>query len=201
MAYSEDDIHNILHYEDLLKRHGDSYKALDWGSRESQIRRFQVLAEIGISSGDTVLDVGCGLADFHSWLQLNIPGVIYSGIDISSAMIVQAAKKYPNAPLFVGTIFNEDLICDSYDYIVASGIFTMRQNRPFDYLSTCVAKMFSRSRKGTAFNCLSTWGNTSTPNEFKADPLLVLRECQSLADYATLRHDYHSGDFTIYLKR
>src|SRR5688572_31025014 len=56
------------HYDALVARHGLSHKALDWGSRDSQELRFSVLAAIADLRGCSVLDVGCGLADFCAFL-------------------------------------------------------------------------------------------------------------------------------------
>ena len=68
---NNDDVTNINLYESLLKKYKKCFRTLIWGSSKSQIRHFKVLAEIGISSGDKVLDVGCGLTDFYNWIKKN----------------------------------------------------------------------------------------------------------------------------------
>jgi ubiquinone/menaquinone biosynthesis C-methylase UbiE len=198
-SQSTDDLQNIHLYESLLSQHGDSFKSLNWGSRESQIKRFEVLAEVGIKSGDSVLDVGCGLADFYAWLQKHRPGVLYSGIDITPEMIKRARERFSDIHLMVGTILEGPLDSIGYDYVVASGIFYLRQFDPEIYMEKTISSMFYLAKRGVAFNCLSSWIQNPEPGEFYADPLRTLQFCRTLTPYLTLRHDYHKGDFTIHL--
>lgn len=198
-SQSTDDLQNIHLYESLLSQHGDSFKSLNWGSRESQIKRFEVLAEVGIKSGDSVLDVGCGLADFYAWLQDNQAGVFYSGIDITPGMIKQAKKKYPDIALAVTSLFELSLGRDSYNYIVASGIFTYMGSNSNLAMQKLVQRMFDLSSVAVAFNSLSSWSSDKESDEFYADPYETMEFCRSLTPWVTLRHDYHPRDFTIYM--
>lgn len=189
---------NNAFYEKLLDRHGYSHKSLDWGSKESQICRFKVIKEVGIQDNDTLLDVGCGLADLYEWLVVNKTFVDYAGIDISSQMIKAAQRRYPNLELSVGSIFD---IEKTYDYIISSGIFVFRENRPLTYMITSAKKMFQHADKGVAFNSLSTWAKKDIDNqEFHADPAETLALIsKQITNNLVLRHDYKSNDFTIYL--
>jgi ubiquinone/menaquinone biosynthesis C-methylase UbiE len=93
---SNDDIKNINLYENLLKKYKKGFSTLNWGSSKSQIKRFKVLAEIGISSGDKVLDVGCGLADFYNWIKKNKLQIKYTGLDMTPGMIKESKKNSQN---------------------------------------------------------------------------------------------------------
>jgi len=104
-----DDKRTISLYQKLLEEHGETYRALDWGSRESQQKRFEVLAGIGVNKGDRILDVGCGLADFNAWLIENRPGVEYAGIDLTPGMVERAQTRFPNSKILNKTIFDKDL--------------------------------------------------------------------------------------------
>ena len=197
----QDDQKNIKLYQNLLSEHGDSFRSLDWGSQESQIKRFKILADIGISNVDSVLDVGCGLADFNEWLQKHCPGVNYSGIDITPEMISHAKIRYPKLELFNKTIFEIDAPDGSYDYLTASGIFAFRKENPHEYVFATIEKMFNLCRKGIAVNSLSLWASTRATEEFYADPLVIIDFARTLTPRVVLRHDYHPSDFTIYLYR
>lgn len=95
-TFNVDDLKSIETYSSLLANHGDSFRALGWGSSDSQRRRFEVIGASGIQPGDSVLDVGCGLADLNAWFLDNLPGVTYSGIDITKNMASKAKERFPN---------------------------------------------------------------------------------------------------------
>jgi len=194
-----DDRRNIHLYQSLLTKHGDSYKALDWGSRESQIRRFEVLTDIGMIAGDHILDVGCGLADLNAWLIENKPGIKYSGIDLTPNMTKKAKARFPDTSIENKTVFDLDTTIEIYDYVVASGIFVFRKDGPERYLCSTVQKMFEICKKGVAFNSLSSWAKMKSSNEYYADPLRVIEFSKNLTSTFVLRHDYHVGDFTVFL--
>ncbi len=196
---NSDDKRNVDIYEALLAEHGETYRALDWGSRESQQKRFEVLAGIGISAGDRVLDVGCGLADLNAWLIEHRPGVEYSGIDLTPVMAERAQARFPNAKISNQTIFDLDFPIQAFDYLVASGIFVFRQKSPEEYLFSTIRTMYKFCIKGVAFNSLSFWAEIKSPNEFYADPATVINFCRRLTRKVVLRHDYHPADFTVYM--
>lgn len=196
-----DDERNINLYTSLLEKHGCDYQALNWGSKESQLLRFQVLADIGVSEGDSILDVGCGLGDFYEWLDKNLPSLAYAGLDMTPAMVKAAAKRFPSVSFIEGTI---DALIEQrqqFDFVMASGIFAHRQQSPIDFLHNMIEKMYEQSIKGCAFNCLSSWRDIKDEQEFYANPLSTVEFCRSLSSRVVLRHDYHEGDFTIYMYR
>lgn len=197
----DDDSFNNQVYADLLAKHGHSFKSLNWGSFKSQQLRFKILSDIGLQAGDSVLDIGCGLADYYLWLSNNIPGVDYSGIDLSPSMINQAVKRFPELSLRSGTIFDNPFKELKFDYVFASGIFYLRKESPESYLFSTIKAMFDHCNKGVAFNSLSTWSSSQTPGEFYANPSSVIDFCRSLTPYVVLRHDYHPCDFTVYITK
>ena len=125
-----DDERTVLFYQALLEKHGNSFRALNWGSVESQIKRFEVLAEVGLKSGDSILDVGCGLADLHAWILEQNLRVNYTGIDITPSMTREAQNRFPDVVITNNTIFDNDLSDDVFDYVVAreSSFFERRPN-------------------------------------------------------------------------
>lgn len=194
-----DDQKTIVLYESLLAKHGETYRALDWGSFESQQKRFEVLAGIGIAAGDRILDVGCGLADLNAWLIKHRPGVDYSGIDLTPGMVKSAQSRFPNVKISNNTIFDLDSSFQPFDYLVASGIFVFRQENPRDYMFSTIKAMYKICTKGISFNSLSAWARNKSPNEFYADPASLIDFCKIITPKVVLRHDYHPADFTVYL--
>ena len=194
-----DDVNTILRYSTLLKKYGDCFRALNWGTAESQRARFEVLFDIGIQSGDRILDVGCGLADFYAWLLERLPSVNYEGIDITPNMVQAAKKRFPDIIISNKNIFDPDLKANSFDYLIASGIFFLRKEVPMKYMESIVSEMFDKSIKGIAFNSLSAWASEKTQGEFYADPYEVVEFCKKLSPNIVLRHEYHPADFTVYV--
>lgn len=199
--WQTDDERTVRTFTETAGRFGFDARALQWGSALSQRLRFAALAGIGNLNQASVLDVGCGLGDFALWLQEHRVTSDYTGIDITPRMIQMARLRAPALKFEVANLLDPSCCFEdsSFDYVVASGIFFLRQQEPMAYLLTMVSKMFQLCRMGVAFNSLSQWGDQKEAGEFYADPLEVLATCRRLTDSLVLRHDYHPGDFTIYL--
>lgn len=194
-----DDTNNINLYETLLKKYGEDYRALDWGSESSQNLRFSILNEIGLKKNDKVLDIGCGLSDFYGWLQKHNPKVKYSGLDITPGMIMQSKSRFPELDFYLGSIHDIKIESQKFDYLIASGIFVFRTVKPKDYMCKTIKKMYKLSKKGIAFNSLSSLSKNKSHKEFYGDPCETFKFCKSFSSRVVLRHDYHDGDFTIYM--
>jgi ubiquinone/menaquinone biosynthesis C-methylase UbiE len=195
-----DNDRNIALYSSLLQKHGKNFQALNWGSEKSQKLRFKILAEIGIQNGDSVLDLGCGLGDLYQWFKVIKTDVIYTGIDLTPAMVKHAQERFPEINFFEGNINGlPETQVAGYDFVVASGIFAHRQQQPTEFLYETIHEMYRRAKKGIAFNCLSSWREEQDEGEFYADPIETLNYCRSISNCITLRHDYHHGDFTLYI--
>jgi SAM-dependent methyltransferase len=196
-AAAYDDAHTIAFFSNLLHQHRVSPLSVNWGSQASQERRFAVLAGIGELAGRSVLDVGCGLGDFYGWQQRQKLGVEYHGVDLTPAMAQAAQARFPEASFRAGNVLVEDF--GTFDYVIASGIFYLRQHEPVRFLQSMIARLFAMSRRGVAFNSLSTWSTRKEAGEFYADPAETLEFCRTLTPRVVLRHDYHPGDFTVHL--
>lgn len=199
----DDDRHTITHFSRLLSRHGRTHAALEWNSRESQERRFGVLSEVGLRSGDSVLDVGCGTGDLVAWLDRHGLSVRYRGIDMTPLMVETARERFPDRDFVQGCLLS-DLVpltdADRFDWVVASGIFAHRRDRPDTYMRTMIQAMLKRADKGVAVNSLSL----KAPYSYKwtlyhADPDAMLEWAGDHAAKVVLREDYDPNDFTLYL--
>ncbi|WP_299395032.1 trans-aconitate 2-methyltransferase [Pelagibius sp.] len=203
MTTQDDDRNTVDVFSSSLREHGQSFRALNWGSEEGQANRFRILCEIGIGDGDSVLDVGCGLGDLYGHLQRSGIGASYTGLDITPDMISTARQRFPDAAFREGSLLGTaEPPLAQVDYVLASGIFYLRRARPFEHLQSSVRRMFDLCHKGVAFNCLSSWGDAAGgSDEYREDPAQCLEFCRTVSPWAVLRHDYHPGDFTIYLRR
>lgn len=182
-------------YLSCLDKSSDSHLSVNWGSKESQEKRFEVLMNISQDFIESsIIDVGCGLGHFADFIKDRKFLGAYYGIDILNEMIKNAQKRHPEL------IFkNSDLSsCDnsSYDYVIMSGIFTLANLMIYQKE---INNAFRVCKKGIAFNTLSSWAIQKEKGEFYADPLKTLEFCAKLTSKVVLRHDYLPHDFTIYM--
>ncbi|MAH06459.1 MAG: hypothetical protein CL561_12960 [Alphaproteobacteria bacterium] len=199
--WREDDAFNVRQYTELLETHGLNHQSLDWGSERSQHKRFKILAEIGLTDNDSVLDIGCGLGDLFGWLKMHdYKNIQYKGIDITDALIKQAQVKYPSA-VFESVNVLEGNYTTQFDYVFASGVFAKRNTDTANFAKTMIEKMFSFAQKGVAFNSLSSLSENLSADDNSLDPYGLLDFCRNLSPWTILRMDYHPHDFTIYIKR
>lgn len=200
MTWDEDDRRNVQLYTNLTDRFGPEVRALNWSGRKSQQKRFAVLTQVGHLHAASVLDVGCGMGDLLDWVQAAGMKINYTGVDLTPRMIEIARAKFPRETFILGSLFNtEGQLEDSYDFVLASGIFYFRQNAPWEFLTQTVALMFRLCKQAVAFNSLSAWAPQKEAQEYYPDPLATAAFCHTLTPRVVLRHDYHPGDFTIYM--
>ena len=167
-------------------------KSLGWGSEYSQIKRFDTLLDIeGYDKDDSVLDVGCGYGDLSVFIN------DYTGIDLRATAIKKAIEKYPLKNFIIGDISNlEDNL---YDWVFSSGIFCFKYRWKETTIFN-IDKMYSICKKGCAFNFLSY---NTTGQKIKGMKYTRISEVvpiiESMTNRFTIRHDYLSNDFTVYL--
>ncbi len=187
-------------HRDSLTRYGYHPNALYWSSREIQEIRFRVLAEIGIESGDSVLDVGCGFGDFKGWFGKQGGALDYVGIDLSPDLLAEARGRHPDSIFVDGDLFDMDFADQSFDWVVLSGALNEQLHDDGAYARRVIARMLLLCRKGVAFNLLDA--RYLQAHDLQSHmPEEMLDWCRSLCPHCTLRDDYLDNDFTIYMRR
>lgn len=184
------------HYLPLLAKHGDTNLAVDFQHAGNHQARFTILAAIDNLSDVSILDVGCGVGHFSRWLNEREYRGDYLGIDLLPEMVARARKAHPDTRFEVADIL-ADPARHRADYVMSSGIFHLGDQA---FMHRMIAAMYRASRKGVAFNSLSSWDDYHTQDEFFcADPLETLEFCRTLTAQILMRHDYLPHDFTIFL--
>ncbi len=186
------------YYDDLVRKYGHDPRACDYGRVESQKTKFRVLSEVLPLGNSSLLDVGCGFADFATFLEERFPGVRYSGIDLCSAMVDEARRNHPDLDLRVANI-SDASFTRTFDVVTANGIFYLLGDQAWPMMQVMIERMYALATTAVAFNSLSAWATDQEAGEFYADPLQVIDFCRRLTPWVVLRHDYHSRDFTVYL--
>lgn len=130
----------------MYARHKNSFKSLHWSSKETQIKRFEILCQIADLRGRKVLDLGCGFGDLLGFLKSKNIFVKYSGIDIVEEFILKAKATYKDGDFLLGNIDNLNI---RVDYVLASGLFAFG-NKTFFFHT--ITKALSLARFGLGFN-------------------------------------------------
>lgn len=196
-------------YTGNLATHGLSSKSVGWKDEASQLLRFERLAQIidrGPSAGGvSVNDWGCGYGSMFRYLD-NLPGVEmcgYTGYDISEEMLGAASQAIasPKARFVLGAQVTEDA-----DYSFVSGTFNVRldaADAEWDqYVKEQVTAIYARSRRGMAFNLLTSHVDWKQENLFYADPRDFFDFCKRhLSRSVTLLHDYPLYEWTMLVHR
>ena len=142
----------------------DSSEIVGWmDGKKNQLKRFQTLLDIGVKSGDSVLDFGCGVG--HMVEHINDTGlkVKYSGIDVNKDAIRKATKALMISDIMgvspmnasTGIVFSHGSLQDikeNYDWILASGVFNYKF--PKAEMIQTVNELLNHANKGIAFNLL-----------------------------------------------
>lgn len=186
-------------YDRLVDEHGHHYRACDYGRAESQRKKFEIMAAAVPLGGKTVLDVGCGFADFADFLNERYEDVSYTGVDISPRMTEQARALHPGLDIKCLNILEENP--GTHDVVMANGIFYLLGADAWAIMQRTIARMFDLCREAVIFNTLSTVAYQREADEFYANPARTLEYCQTLTPRVVLRHDYLPHDFTVLMHK
>lgn len=190
---------NIQSYNDTFAKYGpNSSQSLKWATKQTQYFRFKILSEIADLTGAVVLDYGCGLGDLLDYLSSQGFVEEYIGVDINEKLITAAKEKYPKGRFIQGTKFPKN------DYCLISGIFNDRLHDDEEYqlrfLQDTLNKAFQSSRKGVAFNIISTFVERDSDDMWHFNPFELAKWCmEHITPFVNVRHDYRIGNATLYL--
>jgi len=186
-------------FNKLVEKHGYSPKSLAYGSEKSQKIKFNIVTEVGIEDNCSVLDVGCGFGDYFNYLkQRGIKNVKYCGIDISNKIVDLAKEKNSLVNVIQGNVL--DLSDDEkYDYVISLGFNAVKTGSNWETLTQVLDKMWKLSKKGIAYNAVSTFSEAKPRKIYFVSPAKVIDYIMNNLTYKVVfRHDYMPHDFTIF---
>lgn len=188
-------------YKDRLLQYGPGIKALASGTEERRAIRFDILTEIGIKEGASVLDIGCGLADYYAHLSQKGINVLYTGIDIVPELVQAARAVYPNLDLQVRDLQENPFPESSFDYVVCSQVFNLHfgDGKNDDLVRDMLRIMFRTARHGVAVDLLTSYVDFKQEQLHYYQPEEIFSYAKQLTRRVTLRHDYPLFEFCIYL--
>ncbi|MDI9408328.1 MAG: class I SAM-dependent methyltransferase [Candidatus Pacebacteria bacterium] len=195
-----------MYYSDKLLQHGETPQGVDWNGVESQVLRFVQLCQIiAPAQAFTLLDFGCGFGSLYEYLSHNFRDFAYLGLDVSPDMIAAAKNRYPTAN---AKFVNSSQPPEPSDYALASGIFNVRLEHTdtewLSYIEATIAKLNAASRKGFAFNCLTSYSDRDKQRDYLyyAEPGYLFDLCKrQYSRNVALLHDYELYEFTILVRK
>lgn len=189
-------------YDDSLEKHGATAAGVGWGDAVKHRIRFDNLAKlINVPGPVTVNDLGCGYGAFLEYLSENEFDVgEFRGYDISARMIDLARSRHPTFEWFT-----ESRLDRMADYSFASGIFNVPMGTNEDvwrnFVEGTIAELARHSRKGFAFNLLSTYVDYRAPNLFYGDAAYYFDLCKRKhGKNVALLHDYPLYEWTLLVR-
>jgi SAM-dependent methyltransferase len=194
------------YYTGKFLANGPTPQGVDWNGIESQFVRFEQLTKVMDHEKEDakfkLLDYGCGYGAYYEFIKAKFPLVEYTGYDVSDEMVEYARNKYLNAEWK-----SKVLLDQKYDYVIASGVFNVKQNACVDewqdYVLAEIEKMNTLSCKGMAFNLLTKYSDEDKmrPHLFYADPCFYFDLCKrKYSRNVALLHDYNLYEFTILIR-
>jgi SAM-dependent methyltransferase len=195
------------YYSDKVRQFGATARGVDWNSEESQTRRFEELLRLTDQRDDpSVNDYGCGYGALVDHLRRQRRPWRYTGFDISEPMIAHAVAAHASDPLCSFTTEADAL--QPADYTFASGVFNVKQDYPADtwqdYVLATLAAIDRLSRRGFAFNMLSSYcdADRQRADLFYGRPAFFFDFCKThFSPRVALLHDYPLYEFTILVRK
>lgn len=196
-------------YSDNVNTFGASVRSVGWKDEASQRLRFQKLLQV-IEKKEcaalTVNDLGCGYAAFYQYLNeagSSLTISKYYGYDISEEMLTMAKRlvKDSNA-----VFINSEQIMYEADYSFASGLFNVKLDAEDSlwarYIKETLFNMNEKSRKGFAFNALTTHVDYRVNHLYYSDPLYYFGFCkENFSRNASLLQNYGLYEWTIIVNK
>lgn len=193
------------YYTGRLKEHGATPRGVDWNSTEAQEQRFSQLFKLLDTEAPLILDYGCGYGAFADFLLARLPSAKYVGYDVSAAMIDAARENHRDSPRC--TFTNEYGSIDECDFVVASGIFSVKMDVETTaweaYIEDTIRAMSRLARTAFAFNLLTAYSDPERmrPDLFYADPHRYFDYVRThFSRNVALLHDYGLYEFTLHVR-
>jgi len=199
----------VMAYERRLRRYGDTPRGVFWKNAEWQRRRYEILVrifdDVALAGGITVHDFGCGYGALFDYIA-DHPAMHmsrYVGTDMCEGMI-EAAEKRITDPR--ATFQRHLWVTEAADYTFVSGTFNMSMEADdgiwWEYVEVSLERLWKATRRGMAFNLLSTSSPEKYDGLYYAAPEDVLEFVRKTMDPAAqLIVDPPMPDFTVFVRR
>lgn len=190
----------IARYEERLSEYGHDVRTLASGSDEKQRTRYQALLDIGISAGDSLLDLGCGFGDFNTFLLNEGIETDYVGYDIVTGLVDVARTNHPSARFEVRDI-QENPPAEKFDWVVSSQAFNNRLQHEdnFELVKDIIRIAFDVCKKGMAIDMIGDYVDFKEDRLYYFNPEAAFSFAKNMSQRVVLRHDFLPYEFCLYI--
>lgn len=203
----------VQHYENCLKRFGDTCKGVDWPNEEGALLRYKIMLGLLKRAPDktvSILDFGCGTGGLLDYIRSKkIAHIQYTGLDLSREFIAVCRNKFPDDNFICFDILNDEksLITDvlpQYDYVILNGVFTeklsLSHNEMWGYFERVIKLLWPVVNKGMAFNLMSKAVDWEREDLFHVsfDQLADFLRAHLSGNFS-FRQDYGLFEYTTYI--
>jgi len=180
-------------------QHGDTPAALLTPKGRGDLR-FRSVDPFVNSDGISILDYGCGLAYFYSYLLNLNRSVEYTGVDIMPEFIEACRRKFPKGTFH--TLDPMERVPGVYDIVFASGVFNIRthtdRDESKDYAFSRLKYLFSICKEVLICDFLSPFVDFEQKDSQHIPVSEVTEFCAShLSRRFIIRHDLLPYEYTL----
>lgn len=192
----------IERYSSRYQKFGYSPKSLGWDKGKQDVR-FEILTSQYDFSEKSILDIGCGFGDLNKTLNEKYANnYSYLGVDLVPALVNEARKQYVGDNINFRTgDFLDISFENTFDFVIASGIFNHRLNNVnnYDLIEAAIIKALSLSNDGLAFDFLSDKVDYQLEHTFHSSPEIILSIAYKYSRNIVMRNDYMPFEFALFI--
>ena len=197
-------------YTENIRRIGSKSDAVGWTSEDGQRLRFEKLCTLIKERDDdesSISDYGCGYGSLLEYLVRERQTKVqrYVGYDVSEDMLDAARKQLD---WFDGQLdlINSEIVDTVCDYAFVSGTFNVKFDASVtewrESIEKALDNLHENTRKGFAFNLLSTYVDYMEDHLFYGDPCYWFDLCKrKYSKFVSLHHDYPLWEWTIVVNK
>lgn len=190
----------VRRYQQRIAEHGPTFASLNSGSEAKQAIRHGVHATALRGVRPSILEIGCGLADFFKYLLEHQIDCSYHGYDVVPEYIGKCRTVHPQAKFELRNVFVEG-IESTYDTVVMSQVLNNRYQKSdnLQVMQRALELAFQHTRISVSVDMLSTNVDFCNPDLFYYSPEEIFRIARKISPRVLLRHDYRAFEFCIQL--
>jgi hypothetical protein len=184
-------------YLRATREHGGGFDSLLWATPKSQRIRFDAICRAHDLAGKSVLDAGCGRADFMGYLiEADIHPADYIGLEAVEALAAEAdSRHYPGCRILRGDFVREPArLFVGADVIVFSGSLNTIDAAGFH---ETLSRAFAAAAEAVVFNFLASPALAARDYLVWHRPEHVISFLQRLPCTVVTLSDYLQGDCTV----